>query len=142
MTDEIRTISRRSALKCLAYGGAGTLFTLSGGVLAPLDLALAAQPGAQGGGRPLFLQISDTHIGFSKEANPDVTATLMQTIALANGMSQPPALTLHPHAPPGKGDPGRAGGIQSCIAGCGCPWPPSALREGSPICLDTPGTGC
>ena len=95
MTDETRQISRRSALKCLAYGGAGTLFTLSGGVLAPLDLARAAQPGAPAVGRPLFLQISDTHIGFSKEANPDVTATLMQTIALANGMAQPPALTLH-----------------------------------------------
>ena len=35
-------ISRRSALKCLAYGGAGTLFTLSGGVLTPFDLAQAA----------------------------------------------------------------------------------------------------
>src|SRR4029077_1057380 len=93
MTDS-RQISRRSALKCLAYGGAGTLFTLTGGVLAPLDLALAAQPGAPAA-RPLFLQISDTHIGFSKEANPDVTGTLMQTIALANAMPQAPALTLH-----------------------------------------------
>jgi len=94
MTDS-RQISRRSALKCLAYGGAGTLFTLTGGVLAPLDLALAAQPGSQANARPMFLQISDTQIGFSKEANPDVTGTLMQTIELANGMSQPPALTLH-----------------------------------------------
>ena len=34
--------SRRGALKCLAFGGAGTLFVLSGGVLAPLDLAMAA----------------------------------------------------------------------------------------------------
>ncbi len=87
MTDESRHISRRSALKCLAYGGAGTLFTLAGGVLAPLDLALAAQPGRRDG-RPLFLQLSDTHVGFSKEANPDVNATLMQTIALANGMAR------------------------------------------------------
>ena len=34
--------SRRGALKCLAYGGAGTLFTLSGGVLLASDLAEAA----------------------------------------------------------------------------------------------------
>jgi hypothetical protein len=34
--------SRRNALKCLGFGGAGTLFALSGGVLAPIDLALAA----------------------------------------------------------------------------------------------------
>jgi 3',5'-cyclic AMP phosphodiesterase CpdA len=90
-------ISRRSALKCLAYGGAGTLFTLSGGVLAPLDLAHAGQrdSGSGGGGRPLFLQISDTHIGFAKEANPDVTATLTHTIALANALPEQPKLTIH-----------------------------------------------
>lgn len=28
--------ARRSALKCLAFGGAGTLFVLAGGVLAPV----------------------------------------------------------------------------------------------------------
>jgi 3',5'-cyclic AMP phosphodiesterase CpdA len=88
-------ISRRSALKCLAYGGAGTLFTLSAGVLVPLDLARAAEPEYARAGRPLFLQISDTHVGFSKEANPDVNGTLMQTIALANALPEQPALTIH-----------------------------------------------
>ena len=89
-------LTRRGALKCLAYGTAGTLFTLAGGVLTPLDLALAAaKPPATAAGRPLFLQISDTHIGFSKDANPDVSGTLMQTIELVNRLPQPPALTLH-----------------------------------------------
>jgi 3',5'-cyclic AMP phosphodiesterase CpdA len=90
-------ISRRGALKCLAYGGAGTLFMLSGGVLAPLDLARAGERDYAGAraGRPLFLQISDTHVGFTKEANPDVSATLMQTIALANALPEQPRLTLH-----------------------------------------------
>ena len=97
MPQDKSQISRRSALKCLAYGGAGTLFTLSGGVLAPLDLALAGQRDSGSGraGRPLFLQISDTHIGFAKEANPDVTATLTQTIALANALPEQPNLTIH-----------------------------------------------
>ena len=96
MADDPTQLSRRNALKCLAYGTAGTLFTLAGGVLTPVDLALAAgatPPGA--GGRPLFLQISDTHIGFSKEANPDVSGTLSQTIALVNRLPQQPLLTLH-----------------------------------------------
>jgi hypothetical protein len=45
MADGIsHTISRRNALKCLAYGGAGTLFTLAGGVLTPFDLAVAGIP--------------------------------------------------------------------------------------------------
>ncbi len=94
--DEVNT-SRRGALKCLAFGGAGTLFVLSGGVLAPLDLAMAASKRASPAmdGIPLFLQISDTHIGFNKEANPDVAGTLKQTIDLVNAMPVKPALTIH-----------------------------------------------
>lgn len=34
--------SRRNALKCMAYGGAGTLFVLAGGVFSPVNLAMAA----------------------------------------------------------------------------------------------------
>ncbi len=90
--------ARREALKCLAFGGAGTLFTLSAGILTPTDLALAQTPGrdrAAEAGTPLFLQISDTHIGFNKEANPDVVGTLTKTIALVNGMAVKPALAIH-----------------------------------------------
>jgi hypothetical protein len=86
---------RRRALKCLGYGGAGTLFTLSGGVLTALDLASAVAAPAAKNGVPLFLQISDTHIGFNKEANPDVVGTLTRTIALVNAMPQKPPLAIH-----------------------------------------------
>jgi hypothetical protein len=95
--DAIDAASRRHALKCLAYGGAGTLFTLAGGVLAPVDLALAAGKAATrtAGGVPLFVQISDTHIGFSKDANPDVAGTLRQTIELFNAMPDRPDMVIH-----------------------------------------------
>jgi 3',5'-cyclic AMP phosphodiesterase CpdA len=80
----------------MAFGGAGTLFALSGGVLAPIDLALAATRRDAGqDGKPLFVQISDTHIGFHKDANPDVNGTLAGTIALVNGLPEAPALILH-----------------------------------------------
>jgi 3',5'-cyclic AMP phosphodiesterase CpdA len=46
-------------------------------------------------GKPLFVQISDTHIGFNKEANPDVAGTLTQTIDIVNGMRDQPALIIH-----------------------------------------------
>ena len=97
MADDKPLASRRSALKCLAFGGAGTLFTLAGGVLTPIELAVAAgdAPGAAKPGRPLFVQISDTHIGFNKEANPDVVATLGRSIELINSLPQPPALIIH-----------------------------------------------
>jgi len=97
MSDDQSLLSRRSALKCMAYGGAGTLFALSGGVFTAIDLGLAAdnpqQPSA--GAKPLFVQISDTHIGFNKEANPDVNGTLTQAIDLVNGMKEQPALIIH-----------------------------------------------
>jgi len=89
--------SRRKALKCLAYGGAGTLFTLAGGVLTPVDLASANEinGGRAKSGKPLFVQISDTHIGFKKAANPEVNRTLTQTIDLVNGMAEQPDLIIH-----------------------------------------------
>jgi 3',5'-cyclic AMP phosphodiesterase CpdA len=97
MSHDASPMSRRKSLQCMAFGGAGTLFTLAGGVFAPIDLALAAadREGTARLGKPLFVQISDTHIGFHKEANPDVNRTLSATIDLVNGMSEQPALILH-----------------------------------------------
>jgi 3',5'-cyclic AMP phosphodiesterase CpdA len=99
MPNDKLSLSRRNALKCMAYGGAGTLFALSGGVFTPIDLAMArAYDESKEGkalGKPLFVQISDTHIGFNKEANPDVNGTLTQTIDIVNGMSEQPALIIH-----------------------------------------------
>jgi 3',5'-cyclic AMP phosphodiesterase CpdA len=81
----------------MAYGGAGTLFVLAGGVFTPVDLALAAndKPGIARLGKPLFVQISDTHIGFNKEANPDVGGTLKQSIDIVNAMPEQPGLIIH-----------------------------------------------
>src|SRR6202453_5024545 len=99
MSDDQPRISRRNALKCMAYGGAGTLFALSGGVFTPIDLAMARgyDETKEGKtlGKPLFVQISDTHIGFNKEANPDVVGTLAHTIDIVNGMPVQPALIIH-----------------------------------------------
>src|SRR5271165_7386811 len=99
MSDDQSRLSRRNALKCMAFGGAGTLFALSGGVFTPIDLAMArAYDQTKEGkalGKPLFVQISDTHIGFNKEANPDVNGTLTRAIDLVNGMATQPALIIH-----------------------------------------------
>jgi 3',5'-cyclic AMP phosphodiesterase CpdA len=96
VSDKTPLASRRNVLKCMAFGGAGTLFALSGGVFTPFDLAAAAdKSGVARVGKPLFVQISDSHIGFNKEANPDVTATFDKTIALVNGLAEQPALIIH-----------------------------------------------
>ncbi len=97
MTDDQVLSGRRTALKCMAFGGAGTLFALSGGILTPIELAVAADSKGSGAnlGKPLFVQISDTHIGFAKDANPDVNGTLNRAIDLVNAMAEQPALLIH-----------------------------------------------
>jgi 3',5'-cyclic AMP phosphodiesterase CpdA len=82
--------SRRDALKCLGVG-AGTLFTLSGGIFSAFDIADAQEAV----GTPLFLQISDTHIGFDKPANTDVIGTLNRSIDLVNNLPKAPAFAIH-----------------------------------------------
>ncbi len=97
MSEESKSLSRRNALKCMAYGGAGTLFALSGGILTPFSLASAADDkiAITKYGKPLFIQISDTHIGFTKDANPDVTGTFKHTLELVNELPQQPPLVIH-----------------------------------------------
>lgn len=86
--------TRRGALKCLAAGGAGTLFALSGGVFQAIDLARGATA-AIAPGQMSFVQISDSHIGFRGEANRDVAATVARSIDLVNALPTRPSLIIH-----------------------------------------------
>jgi 3',5'-cyclic AMP phosphodiesterase CpdA len=87
--------SRRTALKCLGIG-AGTLFTMSGGVLSAFDMANAAERNsAMQMGVPLFVQISDSHIGFNKDANHDVIGTLNRSIDFINALPATPHFAIH-----------------------------------------------
>jgi 3',5'-cyclic AMP phosphodiesterase CpdA len=42
-----------------------------------------------------FVQISDTHIGFRKEANPDIVGSLRHAMADINALPQTPAFVVH-----------------------------------------------
>jgi Icc protein len=89
-------VDRRGFLKCMAWAGTGTLCVLQGGVLK--SFALSDVPRHKMDhlkGELSFVQISDSHIGFNKEANPDVTATLREAIAKVNALPTPPAFVLH-----------------------------------------------
>ena len=97
--DDGRTDSmqRRRFLAYMAWAGTGLVWTLAGGVPSASILGQAAdgQPRAEqpGPGDFSFVQISDTHIGFKGEANPDVLGTLRLAIAKINA--------LHPQPEPG-----------------------------------------
>jgi 3',5'-cyclic AMP phosphodiesterase CpdA len=90
------TTTRRAALRCMG-AGIGTLFTLSGGIVKAASLADTHGAPAQGAafGTPLFVQISDTHVGFNKQANPDVNGTLNKSIALINALPVQPSFAIH-----------------------------------------------
>src|SRR6201997_3869148 len=89
-------IDRRGFLKCMAWVGTGTLCVLKGGVLKSYALSDVMQHKVGDFKRALsFVQISDSHIGFNKAANPDVTATLREAIAKVNALPTPPAFVLH-----------------------------------------------
>jgi len=91
--------NRREFMQCMAWAGAGVVWTLGGGILSSRALAETADaktsPGAVGTGGLHFVQISDTHIGFDKDANPDPVATAREAIAKINALAAPPAFVLH-----------------------------------------------
>src|ERR1700726_1862634 len=92
-------VDRRGFLKCMAWAGTGTLGVLQGGVLMSFAMsdiaAMTKQDKAAMKGELSFVQISDSHIGFDKAANPDVTATLREAIAKINALNETPAFVLH-----------------------------------------------
>jgi 3',5'-cyclic-AMP phosphodiesterase len=77
-------IDRRNFLGCMAWAGTGLLWTMAGGVPVSRLLAQAANGGSPKVEGFSFVQISDSHIGFNKGANPDVTGTLQKAIDRIN----------------------------------------------------------
>ena len=93
MTDHDEGVSRRKVLECMTWVGTGVLWTISGGVphsLGLIDQALAAD--AKG---LTFLQISDSHIGFDKPANPNAKGTLEEAIERIKAIQTKPAFMIH-----------------------------------------------
>lgn len=88
-------IDRRGFLKCMAWAGTGLVWTFSGGVPVSRAFAKAHNHVANPGGGLSFVQISDSHMGFNKAANPDVAATLQAAVDKINGLKVQPEFLLH-----------------------------------------------
>ena len=92
--DHNHGIDRRGALECMVWAGTGILWTLAGGV--PKSLGLAGEAMAATPANALtFLQISDSHVGFDKPANPNALGTLTEAIGKINALPQRPAFMIH-----------------------------------------------
>jgi 3',5'-cyclic-AMP phosphodiesterase len=89
-------VDRRGFLKCMAWAGTGAFCVIKGGVLQSYSLSrLAEIDDARARGDFSFVQISDSHMGFDKAANPDVVGTLKAAIDKINGLPGSPAFMLH-----------------------------------------------
>ncbi|WP_448954455.1 metallophosphoesterase family protein [Labrys neptuniae] len=88
-------IDRRGFLECMTWAGTGILWSLAGGLPQAMGLgkALAAEAPAE---QPFtFLQISDSHVGFDKPANPDALGTLREAIARIKALPVKPSFMIH-----------------------------------------------
>jgi 3',5'-cyclic-AMP phosphodiesterase len=96
-------IDRAGFLKCMAWAGTGLFCLMSGGILKTYGMSQIIDKTTgkikQGLNLPKgdfsFAQISDSHIGFNKPANPDVLGTLQAAIGKINAMPVQPSFVLH-----------------------------------------------
>ena len=91
--DDDPLLSRRKVLECMTWAGTGVLWTISGGVPRSLGLVGSAQAAEPTG--LTFLQISDSHIGFDKAANPNAIGTLEEAIGQIKAMPNRPSFMIH-----------------------------------------------
>jgi 3',5'-cyclic AMP phosphodiesterase CpdA len=85
--------SRRKVLECMTWAGTGLLWTVAGGI--PRSVGLIDEARAQASDGFTFLQISDSHVGFDKPANPNVIGTLEEAIGKIKTMQAKPAFMIH-----------------------------------------------
>jgi 3',5'-cyclic AMP phosphodiesterase CpdA len=75
----------------MLWAGTGILWTITGGV--PKSSLIGSAQAAEAGFT--FLQISDSHVGFDKKANPNALGTLEEAIAKVKALPNKPAFMLH-----------------------------------------------
>lgn len=85
-------VDRRDFLRCMAWAGTGVVWTVTGGVLTSQAFGNGAKTTD---GELHFVQISDSHIGFSKPANTDVLGTLQATVNKINALPAQPEFIIH-----------------------------------------------
>ena len=89
-------LDRRGFLKCMAWAGTGALCVINGGVLKSYSLSRLSDIGEkEARGELSFVQISDSHMGFNKAANPDVVSTLKAAVDKINALPAAPEFMLH-----------------------------------------------
>jgi len=91
--DKTHGVSRRKILECMTWAGTGVLWTIAGGI--PRSMGIIGEAAAAEPGGLTFLQISDSHVGFDKPANPNALGTLEEAINKVKASPVKPAFLIH-----------------------------------------------
>lgn len=83
--------NRRGFLKCMTWAGSAMLWTVAGGV--PRSHVIGQAEAAETGFS--FAQMSDSHLGFDKPVNANVTGTFQEALNHVTGMAEKPAFIIH-----------------------------------------------
>src|SRR5437016_4629680 len=93
MTCDHEAVSRRKVLECMTWAGTGVLWTIAGGL--PCSVGIIGEAAAAKSAGLTFLQISDSHVGFDKPANPNVIGTLQETVSKIRSLPAKPSFVIH-----------------------------------------------
>ncbi len=91
MTAEPINPARRGFLNCMTWAGSAMLWTVAGGV--PRSRLIGQAEAAETGFT--FAQVSDSHLGFDKPVNANVTGTFQEALDRVTGMAEKPAFLIH-----------------------------------------------
>jgi Icc protein len=86
-------IDRRGFLKCMTWAGTGLVWSFAGGV--PVSRIIGQTHATPRQADFSFVQISDSHIGFNKPVNADVTATLQAALDKIKAAPAIPDFLIH-----------------------------------------------
>jgi 3',5'-cyclic-AMP phosphodiesterase len=87
--------TRRKVLQCMAWGSAGILWTVAGGIPRAHALDQAGSESLAQANTFSFVQVSDSHIGFHGDVNPTPDATLKEALTQIGAMKNKPAFLIH-----------------------------------------------
>src|SRR6202795_3643571 len=91
MSTEFLDPNRRGFLKCMTWAGSAMLWTVAGGI--PRSHLIGQADAAETGFT--FAQVSDSHLGFDKPVNTDVSGTFQEALSHVTSMADKPAFIIH-----------------------------------------------
>jgi 3',5'-cyclic AMP phosphodiesterase CpdA len=95
MNDAPRTMTRRQLIRHSAWFGAAVGLAVAGGEVISHVAGTAEAKQVQARPTLRFAQVSDSHIGFTGKANPDVAGSFSQALGRINNLGYTPDFVIH-----------------------------------------------